>query len=305
MDSYQDSPQLAADNLATSMIDGELEMADSASIGNALITHAKLSQKDVDRVLALQIEKNLLFGEAAKQLGLITEDDLQKVLSQQFNYAYLQEGSNKLSQLLTAAHKPFSAEVESLRSLRSQLLMRWFDHGSKTLAITSASNQDSASLLAGNLAIVFSQLNKKTLLIDANLRQPSQHKLFNIDIKVGLSNILANIQGSYTLVRQPSLPNLAILTAGTAAPNPQELLSQSGFAELILDLEKVYDIIIVDTSPLAFGSDVLTVVSKVKAAIIVAKKDTTVAADVQYLSQQIAITGAKVIGSVFLDTHSK
>ena len=302
MDSYQDSHQLDINHLATPSTDSQTDTADSARIGQALIAHAKLNQTNVDRILALQVEKNLLFGEAAKQLGLITEDDLQKVLSQQFNYTYLQEGNDKLSQLLTAAHAPFSAEAESLRSLRSQLLMRWFDQGHKTLTITSASNQDSASLLAANLAIIFSQLNKKTLLIDANLRQAIQHKLFNIDTKVGLANILANRQGSYTLAGPQSLPNLAILTAGTMVPNPQELLSQSGFAELVVDLEKVYDIILVDTSPLEFGSDTLTVVSKVKAAIIVAKKDTTVAADVQYLSQQITTTGAKVIGSVFLDT---
>lgn len=302
MDSYQDSHQLDINHLATSMADSQTDTVDSTRIGQALIAHAKLNQTNVDRILALQVEKNLLFGEAAKQLGLITEDDLQKVLSQQFNYTYLQEGNQKLSQLLTAAHAPFSVEAENLRSLRSQLLMRWFDQGHKTLTITSASNQDSASLLAANLAIVFSQLNKKTLLIDANLRRAVQHKLFNIDTKVGLANILANRQGSYTLARLQSLPNLAILTAGTMVPNPQELLSQSGFAELVVDLENVYDVILVDTSPLEFGSDALTVVSKVKAAIIVAKKDTTVAADVQYLNQQVVATGAKVIGSVFLDS---
>ena len=302
MDSYQDSHQLDINHLATSMADSQTDTVDSTRIGQALIAHAKLNQTNVDRILALQVEKNLLFGEAAKQLGLITEDDLQKVLSQQFNYTYLQEGNQKLSQLLTAAHASFSVEAENLRSLRSQLLMRWFDQGHKTLTITSASNQDSASLLAANLAIVFSQLNKKTLLIDANLRRAVQHKLFNIDTKVGLANILANRQGSYTLARLQSLPNLAILTAGTMVPNPQELLSQSGFAELVVDLENVYDVILVDTSPLEFGSDALTVVSKVKAAIIVAKKDTTVAADVQYLNQQVVTTGAKVIGSVFLDS---
>ena len=302
MDSYQDSHQLDINHLATSLADSQTDTVDSTRIGEALIANAKLNQVDVDRILALQLEKNLLFGEAAKQLGLITEDDLQKVLSQQFNYTYLQEGNHKLSQLLTAAHAPFSVEAENLRSLRSQLLMRWFDQGNKTLTITSASNQDSASLLAANLAIIFSQLNKKTLLIDANLRQAAQHKLFNIDTKVGLANILANRQGSYTLARLQSLPNLAILTAGTMVPNPQELLSQSGFTELVVDLEKVYDIILIDTSPLEFGSDALTVVSKVKAAIIVAKKDTTVAADVKYLSQQVVTTGAKVIGSVFLDS---
>lgn len=301
MDSYQEVNQLPVDDLAANVADNQ-QHSDSISIGEALIKNAKLKKADVERVLALQLEKNMLFGDAAKQLGLISEDDLQKALAQQFNYTYLQNGVNQLSQQLIAAHSPFSAEVENLRSLRGQLLIRWFDHGNKTLAITSASNEDSASFLAANLAIVFSQLNKKTLLIDANFRQATQHKLFNIDVKIGLANILANRQGQYALVRPQSLPNLAILTAGTTVPNPQELLSQPGFAELIVDLEKVYDIILIDTSPLSFGSDALTVVSKVKAAIIVAKKDTTIAADIQYLNQQITITGANVIGSVFLDS---
>ena len=84
-------------------------------------------------------------------------------------------------------------------------------------------------------------------------------------------------------------------------PNPQELLSQTRFAELLADLENIYDIIIIDTLPLELGSDVLTVVSKVKAAIIVAKKDVTLAADLQNLNQQLALTDAKVLGSVFLD----
>lgn len=274
------------------------ELLDSARIGDTLLAHTKLKQQDIDRVLAYQVEKNILFGEAAKQLGLINEDDLQKVLSAQFNYSYLHEDNQKLSKELIAAHRPFSEEVEDLRSLRGQLLIRWFDLGNKSLAVTSASKEEGASTLAANLAIVFSQMNKKTLLIDANLRQATQHGLFNIDTKVGLANILANRQGHYQLARQQSLPNLAILTAGTAVPNPQELLSQLVFSDLLKDLEKVYDVILIDTSPLNLGSDVLTVASKVKAAIIVSRKDVTASADLLKLNQQLNMTGAKVIGSV-------
>ena len=274
------------------------ELLDSARIGDTLLAHTKLKQQDIDRVLAYQVEKNILFGEAAKQLGLINEDDLQKVLSAQFNYSYLHEDNQKLSKELIAAHRPFSEEVEDLRSLRGQLLIRWFDLGNKSLAVTSASKEEGASTLAANLAIVFSQMNKKTLLIDANLRQATQHGLFNIDTKVGLANILANRQGHYQLARQQSLPNLAILTAGTAVPNPQELLSQLVFSDLLKDLEKVYDVILIDTSPLNLGSDVLTVASKVKAAITVSRKDVTASADLLKLNQQLNMTGAKVIGSV-------
>lgn len=274
-----------------------------ARIGDTLIANKKLKQADIDKILAVQQEKNILFGEAAKQLGLISESDLEQVLSQQFGYSYIQSANESqkglpLSKALVAAHSPFSEEVESLRSLRSQLLIRWFDLGNKTLAITSANKDDGASLLAANLAIVFSQLNKNTLLIDANLRHGSQHNLFGVETKLGLSNILANRQGRYQLSRQESLPNLTILTAGTEVPNPQELLNKLGFAELLIDLENIYDIILIDTSPLNLGSDVLTVVSKAKAAIIIAKKDWTLASEIQDLNKQLGMTGANILGSV-------
>ena len=280
-------------------LNNESPLEDSTRIGDTLIAHTKLDEQDIERILTLQKEKNILFGEAAKQLGLITDNDLKKVLSQQFNYPYIHEGSQQVSKELIAAHTPFSEEVENLRSLRSQLLIRWFDQGNKTLAVTSARSDDGASQLVANLAIVFSQLNKKTLLIDANLRQAVQHQLFKVETKLGLANILANRQGSYELTRQQSLPNLSILTAGTEVPNPQELLSQTGFSELLTDLEKVYDIILIDTSPISLGSDVLTVVSKAKAAIIVARKDYTLATEIQQLNKQLNMTGANIIGSIF------
>ena len=271
---------------------------DHVRIGDALISHAKLKHEDVERIIDLQKSKNILFGDAAIKLGLIKESDLNKVLSQQFDYSYSDAESHQLNEVLIAAHIPFSEEVEKLRSLRGQLLMRWFDQGNKTLAVTSAGVEDGASQVAANLAIVFSQLNKKTLLIDANLRESVQHKLFNVETKLGLSNILANKQGSYQLTRPQSLPNLSILTAGTKVPNPQELLSRIDFAELLSDLEKNYDIILLDTSPLNLASDALTVVSKAKAAIIVARKDYTLATEIQHLNQQLNLTGAQIIGSI-------
>ena len=297
MDYSKEAPQLNN----TEALSNEAEMPDFKRMGEALAQHAKLTQQDIARILELQRDKKILFGEAAKMLGLITEEDLQKVLSEQFNYAYLQDGSHKISPLLIAAHNPFNVEVEQLRSLRSQLSIRWFDQGNKTLAITSVSSDDEASQLVANLAIVFSQLNKKTLLIDANLRDAKLHQLFNIETKMGLANILANRQGQYTLTRHESLPNLTILTAGTAVPNPQELLSQNNLSTLLLDLEKIYDVILIDTSPIHLGQDALTVVLKAKAAIIVAKKDNTMVVDMQQLSQQLSMAGAKLIGSVFVD----
>jgi protein-tyrosine kinase len=268
--------------------------SDFSRIGEAL----KLKQADIDRIVAKQKDKNILFGQAAKELGLVSETDLQRVLSEQFGYSYVQDGNNAMSKDLIAARQPFSQAAENIRSLRGQLLIRWFNAQHKTLAITSANADDGASTLLANLAIVFSQLNKKTLLIDANLRQPNQQKLFGIETKLGLANILANRQGRYELTAQKSLPNLTVLTAGTEAPNPQELLNRDGLVELISDLEKIYDIILIDTSPSNLGMDYLTIVSKVKAALIVARKDSTRIDELAQLKTQIEIAGAHIVGSV-------
>lgn len=96
-------------------------------------------------------------------MGLVTTADIEHVLAQQFNYPYIRETNSSISKLLTAAHTPFTTEVESLRSLRGQLMMRWFDQGNKTLAIASSNSDENAHLIAANLAITFSQLNKNAV----------------------------------------------------------------------------------------------------------------------------------------------
>lgn len=298
---HDDNNQNIENNLSATFMNNlsVADIAEATRIGDALIAKSKLKPSDIEKILKLQIEKKILFGEAAIQLGLVTKNDIESALAQQFNYPYVRETSSSVSNLLTAAHAPFSNEVENLRSLRSQLMMRWFNLGNKSLAITSCNSQENSHLMAANLAIVFSQLDKKTLLIDTNLRQPNQHRLFGIDTKLGLTNILGNQYGSYELTRPKSLPNLAILTAGTEVPNPQELLSLAAFSSLLSNLENIYDIILIDTTPLSLASDLLSVVSKTKAAVIVAKNGVSHAGEIQVLLQQLNTTGTNVLGSIF------
>src|SRR5690606_31480932 len=84
---------------------------------------------------------------------------------------------NAFSKALIAAYKPYTPQVEALRALRSQLMIHWFEHGNKALAVVAANAREGCSDLAANLAVVFSQLGERTLLIDANLRQPSPRRL--------------------------------------------------------------------------------------------------------------------------------
>lgn len=270
-------------------------------MGDALIEHAKLTADDVERILAYQNEKGLLFGEAAKQLSLVSDEDLKRVLSEQYEYAYVDAESTALDASLIAACAPFSLEAEQIRSLRSQLMMKWFGQGHKTITLCAPSVEDDSHIVAANLAIVLSQLNKRTLLIDANLRKGRLQQLFSIATKVGLANILANRLGQYQITRLEALPNLSVLTAGTEVPNPQELLVKSAFAELVASLEQAYDYIVVDTAPLAYGTDLLSVVSVTRGVVLVSKKDVTQTADLISLANMVRMTEATLVGSVFQD----
>src|SRR3954471_13340356 len=110
-----------------------------ASIGKLLLDMGKITPEDAERILRLQKTEGLHFGVAAQRLGMVTEADIHQALSLQFDYPYLQANQGAFSKDLVAAYQPFSRQVEALRALRSQLILRWFNEGNKSLAIVSAS----------------------------------------------------------------------------------------------------------------------------------------------------------------------
>jgi protein-tyrosine kinase len=283
-----------------SALAGEQPAAESR-IGALLQDAGKLTPENAERVLRMQKELGIRFGDAALRLGLIAEDDIAQVLARQFAYPYLQQGQGGLSPQLLAAYQPFSPQVESLRAVRSQLMLRWFARGQRALAIASAGLDDGASLFAANLAVVFSQLGEQTLLVDANLRAPRQHELFGIKPRQGLSDLLAGRVDLDVIARVPSFVDLALLPAGTLPPNPQELLSRVGFHNLNAQLESRYDVVLYDAPPLAAGDDALAVAARAGGVLLVTRKHHTRIASVGRMAAQLAEAGAEVLGSVVME----
>ena len=117
-----------------SIASDKLSRADS-SIGALLLESGKITPENAERALRLQKELGIRFGEAAQRMGLITEADIQQVLARQFDYPYLQAGESSFSPHLVAAYDPFSPQVETLRAVRSQLMLRWFTRGRKSLTV--------------------------------------------------------------------------------------------------------------------------------------------------------------------------
>lgn len=268
------------------------------TVGRLLLDAGKLKLHDIELVERCQREQGLRFGEAAVKLGLVAEADIRQMLAQQFNYPYLQVGEGGFSEELVAAYQPFSSQVEALRGLRSQLMLRWFGEMHRHLAVVGLGQGEGCSYMAANLAIVFSQLGERTVLVDANLRNPRQHQIFNLIQRQGLSDLLAGRAGMEVICRIPSFIDLSVLPAGTVPPNPQELLGRPSFGALMRDLGKSYDVILLDTPPGTQYADMQNIVAATGAALLVMRRHSARMSDALAVQGQLANAKAQIVGAV-------
>jgi receptor protein-tyrosine kinase len=268
------------------------------SIGQILVERGLLKPKDVKRVMDLQQARGLRFGEAVLKLRLAREDDVQHALASQFGYTYAQPRQSSLAKDVVAAVKPFSPEAEAMRSLRSQLLLCWFNEKRRVLAITSPDPKEGRSYLAANLAVVFAQLGRRTLLIDADLRSPTQHALFDLSDKSGLSTILSGRTQKYSAQQIACLPSLWVVAAGPIPPNPLELLSRPEFGQLLERARQYFDVVIIDTPPGDLYSDAEVVAVRARGGLLVGYKGRTRVDAIRALSGRLSRSGVQVVGSV-------
>lgn len=272
-----------------------------SKIGRLLMQLGKTTNDDIEKILELQRKEGLLFGDAAIKLGLINDVDIQQVVAMQFNYHYLQAGQGNCSKELVAAYEPFSEEVEAYRALRSQLMMRWFQTGERTLAFVAANNGEGISYLVSNLAVVFSQLGARTLVIDANMRSPKQHNIFALKENIGLSDVIVGRAGIKAIQEIESIPDLHVLTAGTIPPNPQELLGRASFSYLMKIAAEHYDVVLVDTPPAIESADAQTIAAQSRGAFLVSRLNHTNVSDLAKMRNNLEITGAEIVGAVIND----
>lgn len=270
------------------------------SIGAILVDSGKLTLDEAEPILRLQKERSIRFGEAAIHLGILKEEDIRFALARQYRYAYLLKDDSNVSNELVAAYQPFSTLVEELRTLRSQLTLRWFtgEVRHKALAVVSAGSKEGRSYLTANLAVVFSQLGERTLLIDADMRHPRQHKLFGLENQSGLSSILCGRGDANTIQRIPSLLDFSVLPAGPLPPNPQELLSRPQFASLINTLSPDFDVILIDTPAASKYADANIIALRCGGAMVATRQNSTNLRAAQLLATNLSDLGVTMVGSV-------
>ncbi len=270
------------------------------AIGNLLVEGGHLTPVQLEQVLDEQKRRRRRFGEIAVRLGFARQDEIDRALARQFGYPMLRQSRGKrLPEGLVTAQNPSLPFSESMRALRSQLIQRWFD-GSETnraMALASVDRGDGKSFIAANLAVVFAQLGASTLVIDADLREPSLQQMFGLRNRMGLSGLLSGRAGLSEVRRMRNLPNLSVLPAGAQPPNPQELLASRTFARMLRELAKHFEVILIDTPAAQVASDVQVVAVRAGSALLVARRDHTRAPELTRLSHSLSSGGAQVLGA--------
>jgi chain length determinant protein tyrosine kinase EpsG len=268
------------------------------TIGSIIQEAHPLSVEQVERILKHQREHGMRFGEAAVAMGLIQQDDVLWALSQQFQYPNALK--QDLNRELVVANRPFTPQAEVFRSLRSQLVMRLAGQADapRAVAVLSAGRGDGKSYVAANLAVAFSQLGGRTLLLDADMRHPRQHALFGVDNGSGLSSILSGRETARVVHPIAGLPSLYVLPVGTQPPNPLELVERPAFGLLVRDLVAKFDHVVVDTPAADCGADASVIAARCGAALLVARRGRSHLAGLQQLRDLLRLGPALTVGAL-------
>jgi protein-tyrosine kinase len=268
-------------------------------LGELLHDDGTLTEQDIKDILAAQRDCGDRFGEVASRMGLATEQDVLRALARQAEFPLVISGESGLSPQIISAYQPESARAEELRSLRSELVLRWFNRGNGALAVIEARRGHGCSVLAANLAVTFAQLGEHTLLIDANLRSPLQQALFGISPPHGLVDFIKGRENLENVVTKvPGFDCLSVMCSGALPPNPQEMLGRVSFGYLMETAPAKYDVVIVDTPPMLECADAQLIAARARGALLATKRHGTRVADVLRVKSQLASAEVSLLGAV-------
>ena len=206
------------------------------------------------------------------------------------------------TKLLTASST--FAVKEAYNSIRTNLLFTQQGEKCPIFVVTSPTANNGKTINSANLAINFAQMGKKTLVIDADMRNPSLHKLFSLSSRNGLSEILAGLTDNIT-VTKTDIENLSVLTSGKIPPNPTELLSSPRMDKLLDFVKEHYDCVFIDTPPVNIVTDATVFSQKATGYVIIVKTDTTNVPELKTTVSTLQGINANILGFILNDANSE
>jgi capsular exopolysaccharide synthesis family protein len=192
---------------------------------------------------------------------------------------------------------PQSPAAEAYRSMRTNIEFTSVDEPIRRLLITSAVPGEGKTTTAANLAVAFAQSGRRTILVDADLRRPGVHELFDLRNDRGLTNLLiGDAVALQTVAQQVEEPNLRVITTGTIPPNPAELLGSNKMVTIMEKLRESCDLVIIDSPPLQAVTDAAILAAMVDGTVLVVRAGATRRAAVRHGLESLGRVGAKVLG---------
>jgi capsular exopolysaccharide synthesis family protein len=202
------------------------------------------------------------------------------------------------SRKLIANLDPKSPISEQYRTIRTNIQYSSIDKELKTLMVTSSGPAEGKSTTAANLAVVFAQLGKKVLLVDADLRKPTVHRSFGENNLFGFTTVLTKQATLGSTVLETEEKDLYILTSGPVPPNPAELLSSKSMEQFIEEAKEQFDYVLFDTPPLLAVADPQILANKVDASIYVVFSGKTEIDQAKKAKELLENAQSKLVGVV-------
>ncbi len=206
---------------------------------------------------------------------------------------------NRLNQAI-----PFQI-VEAYKNIRTSLLFSLAPASQKSIVVSSAEPDSGKSTTCSNLAITMSQTGARVLLVDADMRKPVQHKIFQVNNTTGLSELLGGFAKLNDAIHSDVASKLDLITAGPIPPNPSELLGFESLEKLLEVLSEHYDYIFIDTPPVNVVADSLLFCGKTAGTLLVARQKQTTYDELDKAIDSIKAIDGNILGVVITDVKEK
>jgi capsular exopolysaccharide synthesis family protein len=201
-------------------------------------------------------------------------------------------------QPIPVAEQPRGSAAEAFRKLRTNFAFLGVDRENLCCVVTSPASGDGKSTVTANLGIALAQAGQRVAVIDADLRKPSQHKIFGLHQRVGTTTVLLDQAAVTDAIQYPSRDLPAVLTSGQLPPNPSELLGSRRMAQLVAELRSMFDIVLIDCAPLLPVTDPMVVSQFADGILLIAKSGMTTKDQTAAARTACAKAGATIFGTV-------
>jgi len=209
--------------------------------------------------------------------------------------------ANANIELINHRHPNF-AIAEDYRTVRTSILLTQDNSLPKAIAFSSSVPQEGKTATLANTAIAFAQLGKRVVIVDADLRRPRMHRLFNVRNTKGLSGFLTGKDSIEDIVQKTSVENIWLIPSGPVPPNPAELLESDRMKNLLAGIKREIDFVLIDTPPVLAVVDSLIIGSSVGSVILVVQPEKTNRKAFLSSVEKLKQSNTKIIGVIFNKT---